>query len=308
MATNSFDLAVVGHFSIDSLKLPNRSKPYTVLGGAVAYVSLVTRRLGGTVAVISKVGKAFPQAYTQRLLEEGVDLSGVAKIDDEWTTSFGLTYNNDLSARTLKLRHQGSAITTADLPSALRAKAIHIAPIAAEIPFEVVEHLKNCASCLSIDPQGMTRRFDEEGNVACCAQMDKRILPLIDIYKSSFEEIRVLTGQSDLNKALKAIHDLGPQIVIATMGEKGAVLSNQETVYPVPACKSTRVVDPTGAGDVFIGGFLAEYINKKDLLWCACVGSAAASLVVEDVGTTFFGEKTEIYRRACVIYEKEIKQ
>jgi sugar/nucleoside kinase (ribokinase family) len=306
--TKSFDLAVVGHFSIDSLKLPNRTAPYTVLGGAVAYVSFVTRMLDTTVAVISKVGKDFPESCIQRLNAEGVDLSGVAKTKDEWTTSFELTYNNDLSNRTLKLRHHGSQITRDDIPSTLNANAIHLAPIADEIPFEVVQHLKNCTSCLSIDPQGMTRRFDEEGNVACCAQMDERILPLIDIYKSSFEEIRVLTGQSDLNKALNAIHDLGPQIVIATMGEKGAVLSTQETVYTVPACKSMRVVDPTGAGDVFIGGLLAEFIHKKDLLWCACVGSATASLVVEDVGTTFFGEKAEIYRRARVIYEKEIKQ
>jgi sugar/nucleoside kinase (ribokinase family) len=92
------------------------------------------------------------------------------------------------------------------------------------------------------------------------------------------------------------------------MGAQGSVLSTQGTVYHVPACKSARVVDPTGAGDAFIGGFLTEYTRQKELLWCACVGSAAASLVVEDVGTTFFGEKAEIYRRASVIYEKEIKQ
>ena len=92
------------------------------------------------------------------------------------------------------------------------------------------------------------------------------------------------------------MHDLGPEIVIVTMGAKGSVLSVQGATYDVPACKSKRVVDPTGAGDVFIGGFLTEYIRQKDPFWCACVGSAAASLVVEDVGTTFFGEKEEIYR------------
>ena len=308
MTTNSLGLAVVGHFSIDSLKLPSRPRPYTVLGGAVAYVSLVTRHLGGTVAVISKIGKDFPQTYTARLREEGVDLSSVTKTEEEWTTSFELTYNTDLSARTLKLRHYGSEITKADLPRALNAKAIHIAPIAAEIPLEVVENLKKCTNCISIDPQGMTRRFDEEGNVACCSQMDKRILPLVKIYKSSADEITVLTGHQDLNKAIRAVHDLGPEIVIATKGAQGSLLSVKGEIFHVPACKSTRVVDPTGAGDVFIGGFLAEYILQKDPLWCACVGSAAASLVVEDVGTTFFGEKAEIYRRASVIYEKEIKQ
>jgi fructokinase len=137
--------------------------------------------------------------------------------------------------------------------------------------------------------------------------MDKRILPLIDVYKSSEDEIAVLTGESDLHKSLATVHEFGPKIVIATMGDKGSVLSVDGEIRGVPACKSLRVVDPTGAGDVFIGAFLAEFTRKKDSYWCACVGSAAASLVVEDVGTTFFGEKEEIYRRAHVAYEKEIK-
>jgi adenosine kinase len=92
------------------------------------------------------------------------------------------------------------------------------------------------------------------------------------------------------------------------MGQKGSVLFFEETKYSIPPCKSARIVDPTGAGDVFIGAFLAEYIRKKDCLWCACVGSAASSLVIEDVGTSFFGHKEEIYRRAVIEYEKEIKQ
>jgi sugar/nucleoside kinase (ribokinase family) len=275
------------------------------LGGAVAYVSLVVRRLGCSASLISKVGADFPKTYLHRLRKEGVDVSGVVQVDSERTTSFELSYSEDLSSRLLRLRTQGSPIVPGDLPTSLHAKAIHIAPIDAEIPFEVVEHLKSCCECLSIDPQGMTRRFDQNGNVACCARMDLRVLPLVNIYKSSLDEIEVLTGQSDVNKAAKAIHDLGPEIVIATMGAEGSVLSAQGELLRVPACKSTHVVDPTGAGDVFVGGFLAEYIRRKDLRWCACVGSAAASLVVEGVGTTFFGEKEEIHRRANVIYEKE---
>jgi sugar/nucleoside kinase (ribokinase family) len=86
------------------------------------------------------------------------------------------------------------------------------------------------------------------------------------------------------------------------------VLSIGGTRYNIPQCKSAAVVDPTGAGDVFMSGFLTEYIRQKDSLWCACVGSAAASLVVEGIGPTFFGEREEIYRRATSIYEKGIKQ
>jgi sugar/nucleoside kinase (ribokinase family) len=76
------------------------------------------------------------------------------------------------------------------------------------------------------------------------------------------------------------------------------------SIFKVPTYPSDNVVDPTGAGDVFIGALLTEYIAGKNLLWCACVGSAAASIVVENVGATSFGQKTEIYRRANSIYKK----
>ena len=59
---------------------------------------------------------------------------------------------------------------------------------------------------------------------------------------------------------------------------------------------------------VFIGGFLTEYLRQKESTWCACVGSAAASVVVEGLGPTYFGTKEEIYRRAKILYEKELKQ
>src|SRR3972149_1902103 len=301
------DVTVVGHFSIDSIFLPSRH-PFVVLGGSVTYVSLVTKRLDGTASVISKVGGDFPEAYMWWLQQEGIDLSGVIKLENERTTRFELEYNKDLSNRTMRLKNRASPINLSDLPSSLRARAIHIAPIAGEISYEVVEHLKHCADVLSFDPQGLLRSFDEAGNVTYDALVDKRLLSLINIYKSSKDEISTLTGYSNLNSAIKAVHDLGVETIIVTLGIKGAVLSVEKTRYRIPACKSVVVVDPTGAGDVFMGGFLTEYIRQKDSLWCACVGSAAASLVVEGIGPTFFGEKEEIYRRARSIYEKEIKQ
>jgi sugar/nucleoside kinase (ribokinase family) len=278
------------------------------LGGSVTYVSFVTKRLDGTVSIISKVGGDFPEAYMWWLRQEGIDLSGVIKLENDRTTRFELEYNKDLSNRTLRLKSRASPINLSDLPNSLQARAIHIAPIAGEISYKVVEHLKHCADVLSFDPQGLLRSFDDAGNVTYCSIVDKRLLSLINIYKSSQDEISTLTGHSNLNSAIKAVHDLGVETVIVTLGFKGAVLSVEKTRYSIPACSSRIIVDPTGAGDVFMGGFLTEYIRQKDSLWCACVGSAAASLVVEGLGPTFFGEKEEIYRRALSIYEKGIKQ
>jgi sugar/nucleoside kinase (ribokinase family) len=302
------DVAVIGHFSIDTILLPSRTAPFVILGGAAIYTSFAAKRLEATTAIISKVGGNFPEAYLWWLKQEGIDLSGVTKRADEQTTCFELSYNSDLSDRELKLKSKGSPIDLADVPADLQAKVIHIAPIANEVSFEVVEHLKHCAEILSLDPQGLLRTFDEAGNITENSSVDKRIFELINIYKSSLNEIYALTGKSELKHALKAIHDFGVETVIVTMGAKGSVLSVEGAQYAIAASPSQVLVDPTGAGDVFIGGFLTEYLHQKEPTWCACVGSAAASLVIEGIGPTCFGKKEEIYRRAKVLYEKELKQ
>ncbi len=301
------DIVSVGHFSIDSILLPSRKAPFVVLGGSAAYACLSGRRLGAKVSAISKVGNDFPEAYVWWLSQEGVDLSALVKVESAQTTRFELDYNSDLSDRVLQLKDRAPPITIEDLPSSLKAKAIHIAPIAAEITYEVVEDLRSSADVLSLDPQGLLRNFGENGKVTLGPLNDKRILGLVDIFKCSLREIEILTGLSELESAMRAIHDHGVKIVIVTLGASGAAVSVEDTLHKVPACKPERLVDPTGAGDAFIGSFLVEYVRGEDCAWCSHVGSASASLVVEGIGPTFFGDQEEIYRRARALYEKEIK-
>ena len=304
----SVDIAVVGHLSIDTILLPSRTTPFIILGGSATYTSFAAKRLEATASIISKVGGKFPEAYLWWIKQEGIDISAVVKRADASTTSFELNYNADLSERKLKLKSKGEPITVEDLPADLNAKAIHIAPIANEVSLEVVEHLKHSADVLSLDPQGLLRSFDEAGNVTENGSVEKQLLSLVNIYKSSLNEIYTITAQSEPKPAIKAIHDFGIETVIATNGAKGSILSVEGAQYNISACPSDVLVDPTGAGDVFIGGFLTEYLRQKESIWCACVGSAAASLVVEGPGPTCFGKKEEIYRRAKNLYEKELKQ
>jgi len=302
------DVAVVGHFSIDTIRLPTRSAPFIVLGGATTYTSFAAKRLDATASVISKVGANFPEAYLWWIKQEGIDLSSVIRYAEEPTTRFELSYGEDLVGRTLKLTSKGTPLELKDVPAHFHAKAIHVAPIANEVSLEVIEHLKHCAGVLSLDPQGLLRRFDREGNITENEKVDKRILSLFNIYKSSQGEIYALTGKSELKPAIKAIHNLGVETVIVTMGAKGSILSVEGAQYNIAACPSQVLVDPTGAGDVFIGGFLTEYLKQRESIWCACVGSAAASTVVEGLGPTYFGKKEQIYERAKNLYEKELKQ
>jgi sugar/nucleoside kinase (ribokinase family) len=106
MAAQPFDIGVVGHFSVDTINLPSRTKPFVVLGGAATYTSFIAKRLEATVAVISKVGGNFPQAYMWWIKEEGINVSGVSAVIDKPTTCFELTYAKGLSERTLRLKKQ----------------------------------------------------------------------------------------------------------------------------------------------------------------------------------------------------------
>lgn len=300
-----FDIAVAGHFSIDSIILPGAQKPHVILGGSAAYVSLSAKSLGLNTMVISKVGEDFPKAYLWWLSQEGVDLSWVVKSPEAKTTRFELNYSRDFSGRTLRLISRAPPITIEDLPKAISAKVMHVAPIANEISYEVIEKIRRNVEILSLDPQGLLRVFDNDGNTSYAVLEKMETLTLVDIYKSAYEEIKVLTGEAELKNAIKIVHDYGVKTVIVTLGDRGAALSVEGTICNIPAYKTTKVVDPTGAGDAFIGGFLAEYLLGGDMSWCACVGSAVASIAVESIGPTFSLSRSEIYRRARTLYEEE---
>lgn len=305
MIEKKIDISVIGHFSIDSITLPNRSTPIQSLGGAVTYVSIISKRLNQKVTIISKIGKDFPEKYLNMLNSEGIDLSLIKKDKNEKTTHFEINYNKKLANRKLRLKNKMSSIDLSNFPENLNSKIIHLAPIANEISFEIAQKLRKQTDFLSLDPQGLLRKFSKNGFVELISKPKIEILGLVDLFKASISEIKTITGKSNLNKSIKSIHDYGVNIVIVTLGSKGAILSDYGTKYYIPAYKSKRIIDPTGAGDCFIGGFLAEFQAKKDSLWCAYVGSAAASIAIEKVGSSFLGKKEEIYQRAHDIYENE---
>jgi sugar/nucleoside kinase (ribokinase family) len=305
---DAYDVAVVGHFSIDSIIIPSQLAPVKTLGGAVAYTSLTAQQLGCNVVVLSKVGDDFPQVYMRRLKRWGIDCSRVRRLESAQTTSFMLTYDEQLSNRSIKIVAIAPPLTTTDVAGAPESKVIHIAPIANEVTNEVAEQLRKKARTLSLDPQGLLRVFDSQGQVMLRPTHNMKILEMVDVYKSSIEEILVLTGKPDIASAIGVVHSFGVKLVLVTLSQEGVLLSTGEGMYRIPAYPNRRVVDPTGAGDVFIGGFIAEYIHKKDPVWCSCVGAAAASVALEHVGTSFRVGKAETYQRATWIYEKRIKQ
>jgi sugar/nucleoside kinase (ribokinase family) len=126
----------------------------------------------------------------------------------------------------------------------------------------------------------------------------------VSVLKASESELKAALGADDVWKAAEAALRCGPSIVIVTRGVKGAYLLLGKNRYEIPACRPRVIVDPTGAGDAFIGAFMAEYARQKDPLWCAAVGSAASSFLVEGPGVSYFGSKKGIVERAQQAYQK----
>jgi len=300
--TSPFDLVTVGHIAIDTIKSSNIRKPSPTLGGPPTYVSLAAAKLGARVSIVSKVGDDFSNKHLEWLRKNNIDLSGLKQIRGASTTRFILEYRN--SKRRLQLEARAPSILPKDIPDLLQASAVHVAPIANEIPAEVISKLRRHTKILSIDPQGFVREFDCSGHVTLQRWRQPETLAEVDIYKSAVEEIQAATGIRNLRLAMRQMGDCGVDIVIVTEGMRGAELLFQGQYYSIPAFKSKTFVDPTGAGDVFIGAFLAEYIYGKNVLWCASVGSAASSFVIEGIGPQRFREKHEVYERANRIYEK----
>jgi len=274
-----FDLVTVGSFVIDRITSPQVARSKKAVGGPAAYVSLAAGKLGARVSVLSKVGEDFRE-YIEWLQKNKVDLSYTQIVKSHPTTAFALTYNHQEQERRIQMTAEGPRILPKDIPSSLNARAIHVAPVANEMPIAMVQELRKKTALISFDPQGFLREFDNARFAALRKMVDLSFLRDCDVFKSSAEEIKTMTGHTKLEMAMKEVADRGAEIVLATMGKRGTSALLNRDIHHIPACEPSVVKDPTGAGDVFIGAFLAEYIQNREPLWCCCVGSAAASLVL----------------------------
>ncbi|MFQ6075831.1 MAG: carbohydrate kinase family protein [Candidatus Bathyarchaeia archaeon] len=298
-----YDLVTVGHIVIDHIVSKGvRHKP--TLGGPPTYASLAARRLGANVSVVSKVGADFPDDFVVWLGRMGVDLTGLRRDPNSPTTRYLLKYDD--GERSLTLINRCSAILPEDVPK-IRSKGIHLGPCAGELTKETVRVLTEAAELVSLDPQGFIRGSNSQGRIRLRRWLDKEVLGRVDVYRSSEEELLTSTGSRDVWKAAGEVRNMGPRVVIAQRGTLGSLMLIGKAKFSIPACKPRRVVDPTGAGDAFIGAFMTEYLRGEDPVWCAAVGSSVASFVVEGIGPSSFGSREEIRERAVAAHS-EIKK
>ena len=120
-----------------------------------------------------------------------------------------------------------------------------------------------------------------------------RVLQKVDIFFANDEEVRMMTGERNLIKAGKKILGLGPSLVVLKKGEHGALVFGRDFVFGILAYPCENVIDPTGAGDSFAGGFLGYLdqvgrITPREIRRAAVYGSVMASFTIEDFGIERF--------------------
>ena len=116
-----------------------------------------------------------------------------------------------------------------------------------------------------------------------------KLMKKVDIYVANDAEARSLSGETHLLKAAKCLRRMGAPIIIIKKGEHGVLVYSDDFIFSLPAYPVEKVVDPTGAGDTFAGGFMGyltrvKKVTGKELKKAVTYGIVMASFNVEGFG------------------------
>jgi sugar/nucleoside kinase (ribokinase family) len=290
------EFTVIGHVAIDRIITSEGER--TQLGGPPTYVSLAARVMGHSTKAVTKVGENFPEDYLEDLKELGIDL--VRQIGSS-TTRFVLDYRG--SERVLSVEGICGKISPEEVSEV--TGPVLISPIIGEIHGSTISALE--VEVVALDPQGFLREVGNDGTITLRPWMDRELLGRLNVLKSSEEELKFITSGSDVFRGLTKLVGLGVEMVIATRGIEGSIICTSKECFEVPAAEVGRVVDSTGAGDVFIGTFLPEYLEGEDHRWCASLASAMASCVVQTKGARIEASLKEILARAEDVHNRLVR-
>jgi len=268
---------VVGSMALDSVETPF-GKVENILGGSASYFSLAASNFTD-VNVVAVVGNDFPEEHMQLLESHGIKLDGV-KIEEGETFRWVGHYGYDLSeAETLETHLNVFETFNPVLPDHYKdINIVFLANIDPEIQFEVLQQVNN-PKLVACD----TMNFWIESK----PEQLKKLLGHVDILMINDAETRELAGEPIIVKAARKIMEMGPKMLIVKRGEYGVLMFSKDGIFYAPSYPLEEVLDPTGAGDTFAGGFMGYVAshninNVNDYKKAVIYGSVLASFTVED--------------------------
>ena len=274
-------LVVVGSIAFDAVKTPFGERE-RMLGGSAVHFSLAASFFG-EVRVVGPVGDDFGDDEYAVLHERGVNTEDIERVAGGETFFWRGHYGYDLNtAHTDETRLNVFGEFEPKLSQASkRADLLFLANIQPDLQREVREQ---CTRTRLAGLDSMNLWIDTARDSLV------RTIGAVEMVFMNDAELRMLTDQPNLVRAARDVRAMGPQIIVAKQGEYGAALFTEDGFFALPAYPLETVMDPTGAGDAFAGGFLG-YLGSQDcatdeatLRRAMTYGSVLASFWVEAFG------------------------
>jgi sugar/nucleoside kinase (ribokinase family) len=289
-------LVVVGSIAFDSVRTPF-GESERMLGGSAVHFSLAASFFTD-LRVVGPVGDDFGAEAYAVLRDRGINTDDVEHVPGGKTFFWRGHYDFDLNtAHTDETQLNVFGEFQPKLSEESRScETLFLANIQPDLQREVREQCEN-ASLAGLDSMNLWIETARDSLIEAIAR--------VDIVLMNDAELRMLTGEPNLLRAARAVMGVGPRMVVAKQGEYGAALYTDDSVFALPAYPLETVVDPTGAGDSFAGGFLG-YLDavsgdfaEQTLRRAMTYGSVMASFNVEEFGTARVARLTtnEINRR-----------
>jgi sugar/nucleoside kinase (ribokinase family) len=276
-------ITVVGSIAYDAVETPFGVRE-RMLGGAATHFALAASLLNG-VRIVGPVGDDFGDAELAVLQTRGSNIEDVERVAGGKTFFWKGKYGWDLNTRaTLDTQlnvfeHFAPKLSEGSQNS----DVLFLANIQPGLQLQVREQ---CASARFVALDSMNLWIDIARDELL------QIIGKVDCLMLNDEELRQLTGKPNLISAAHEILGWGPSVVVAKQGEYGSALVTKDDFFALPAYPLHEVIDPTGAGDTFAGGFVGFIASQieggvtKDVLRNAMAyGTALASFNVERFGT-----------------------
>jgi sugar/nucleoside kinase (ribokinase family) len=275
-------LTVVGSIAFDAVKTPFGERE-RMLGGAAVHFSLAASFFT-EVRPVGPVGDDFGDEEFAVLERRGIVTEDVERVAGGQSFFWRGRYEYDLNvAHTEDTQLGVFAEFEPKLSAASRnADTLFLANIQPELQRQVRAQCGD-AKLSGLDSMNLWIETAKDSLTAAIAEVD--VLVVNDA------EIRMLTGESNLARAARAVMEMGPRAVIAKQGEYGAALFTGGGFFALPGFPLEEVRDPTGAGDSFAGGFFGyldscgDRFEEAELRRAMGYGTVLASFNVEEFGT-----------------------
>jgi sugar/nucleoside kinase (ribokinase family) len=276
-------LTVVGSIAYDAVKTPSGERE-RMLGGAATHFALAASFFD-EVRVVGPVGEDFDAASFATLRTRGTVTDDVEQVPGGKTFFWKGEYSSNLNQRETLVtdlnvfEHFDPKLSAA----AQDADVLFLANIQPQLQHKVRE-LCSRARFVAIDSMDLWINIAREPL--------GKVIESVDCLILNDEELEMLTGKPTTLQAAREVLSWGPTAVVAKQGKYGAELYTSDGLFALPAYPLEQVIDPTGAGDTFAGGFVGfiaahpDHAIDHDLLARAMAyGTALASFNVEEFGT-----------------------